>query len=99
MFISPMCAVPLGLKDGRTVWETTHGSMIWECDKYHIEIPDGFQCDFCFRSPLAVHLSKWAIAHHEGTLHDYFYRRTAKFTTSFLKMGHRNATSGKPTRC
>lgn len=86
MFISPMCAVPLGLKDGRTVWEQRHGSMIWECDKYHIAIPDGFQCDFCSVPRLPFIYSKWGDkAHHEGTLHDYCYRADCEIYDKVLK--------------
>lgn len=76
MFISPMCAVPLGLKDGRTVWEQRHNPLIWDCDQYRIEIMAGVQSDFCSVPRLPVVYSIWGDkAHHEGMLHDYTYRK------------------------
>lgn len=76
MFLTPMCAVPLGLKAGRTVWEQRHNSMIWECEKYFIEIKPKFQHDTCSVPRLPLIYAKWGDrAHHEGGLHDYTYRK------------------------
>jgi|LSQX01.2.fsa_nt_gb hypothetical protein len=76
MFISPMCEVPIGLKDGRTVWEHRHSSMMWDCEKYFIEIKPGFQHDACSVPRLPFVYAKWGDrAHSEGSLHDYTYRK------------------------
>ena len=76
MFLTPMYAVPLGLKAGRTVWEQRHNSMIWECEKYLIEIKPKFQHDTCSVPRLPLIYAKWGDrAHHEGGLHDYTYRK------------------------
>jgi len=77
MFISPMCATPIGIsKDNSVIWEQRHNRLKWDCDKYYIEIPERFQCDFCSVPRLPLIYAKWGDrAHHEGMLHDYVYRK------------------------
>jgi hypothetical protein len=82
MFLTSLDAREIGWKDGRIIWELL-APLIYQRDCGGIiQIPQGFQTDFCSvpRHPAFVFGLCGAKFNRTGTLHDYCYRIGSGFT-------------------